>query len=342
MLLLDLLSSPSVERVMQYSLQRKLITIVCPVYNEEQTIPLFYERLERVLAPLRASYAFEVLFTNNRSTDNSLSILKSLRDRDPEVQILTLSRNFGYQASLQAGLSHANGDALIVVDVDCEDPLELIGPFAAKWDEGYDVVYGIRHDREESWVMKKVRNTFYRVLRIMADMDIVLYMAEFALVGSNVKDAIISNRNTFPFFRSEIGYAGFSRFGIPYKRQPRIAGRSHYNLRRMTIFALGGILTSSTFLMRAAAYLWPLLALFTIGLLISDFIAHSSTGFEVAVVSLLLYISFFVMIFGLYIARIYKNGMGRPVFIVDAKNSFLTQTRHNLDRRKPTPATAAL
>jgi len=302
---------------------RKLITIVCPVFNEEQAIPVFYERLQKTLTRLRPRYDFELLFTNNGSQDRTVPLLGEIRARDQETQILTLSRNFGYQASVQAGLSFARGDAIVVIDVDCEDPPELIEEFVSKWQEGYDVVYGIRHDREEWWPLKKCRNAFYRVLRAMADMDIVLYMAEFALIGRNVRDAVISNRNTFPFFRSEIGYAGFSRFGIKYKRQQRVAGRSHYSLPRMLTFAAAGILTSSTFLMRLAAYSWPVMAALAVGLMIWDAIEHSTRGFEWAVIALLLYVSFFMMAFGLYIARIYKNGMGRPVFIVDEKKSSL-------------------
>lgn len=327
---------------MQSLRQRKLISIICPVFNEEQTIPLFYERVERVLAPLRERFDFEILFTNNGSTDRTLPILRSLRERDAEVQVLTLSRNFGYQASVQAGLSHVKGEAIVVIDVDCEDPPELIEQFVAKWEEGYDVVYGIRYDRQEWWPLKKCRNTFYRILRAVADMDIVLYMAEFALLGANVRDAIISNRNTFPFFRSEIGYAGFSKFGIRYMRQPRIAGQTHYNLTRMTTFALAGILTSSTFLMRIAAYAWPVMTLLALGLMIGDAITHSSTGFRWAVIGLLLYISFFLMAFGLYIARIYKNGMGRPVFIVDWKNSSVNESTGERNRRQPDLIKAAL
>jgi dolichol-phosphate mannosyltransferase len=239
------------------------------------------------------------------------------------VQVLTLSRNFGYQASLQAGMSYARGQAVIAIDVDCEDPPELIEEFVRKWEEGYDVVYGVRYDREEWWPLKKTRNLFYRILRATADMDVVLYMAEFALIGSAVRDAIINNSNTYPFLRSEIGYAGFARFGVKYKRQPRIAGRTHYGLGRMLTFGIGGILTSSTVLMRLAAYSWPVVALASLICLGIDFAKQSSLGFRLAVVGLLLYISFFLMSYGLYLARIYKNGMGRPVFLVDFKESCL-------------------
>jgi glycosyltransferase involved in cell wall biosynthesis len=313
--------------------ERKLISIICPVFNEEEAVPLFYARLNEVLVRLRSRYEFEVLFTNNRSTDHTLQVIRGIREADRTVQVLTLSRNFGYQASVQAGISYAGGDAIIAIDVDCEDPPELIEDFLAKWEEGFDVVYGIRFDREESWVMKKARNLFYRILRVTADMDIVLYMAEFALIGSTVRDAIINNRNTYPFLRSEIGYAGFARYGIKYKRQPRIAGRTHYNFARMLTFGIGGILTSSTVLMRLGAYSWPIVALASVICVALDLEGRLAQGFQVAVVGLLLYISFFLMAFGLYIARIYKNGMKRPIFIVDLKESCLNSSASGLEAR---------
>jgi glycosyltransferase involved in cell wall biosynthesis len=301
---------------------RKRITILCPVYNEQQAVPLFYERLKKVTTPLASQYDFELLFTNNRSTDGTLEIIRDLRTKDASVHVITLSRNFGYQASLQAGLSHAAGDAILIIDVDCEDPPEMIPQFLAKWEEGYDVVYGIRSDRPESWPIKMLRNVFYRALRATADMDVILYMAEFSLIAANVRDALINNSNTFPFFRSEIGYAGFLRHGIPYKRQGRIAGTTHYNLARMTAFALGGILTSSTFLFRVSAYIWPLLLLFNLVLFGLDFLYSLTLGFRALVLCDLLWLAFLVTIQGLYIARIYKNGMGRPVFIVDEKLTY--------------------
>ncbi len=302
---------------------RKLVSIICPVFNEEQSIPIFYDRLQAALAPLRDHYDFELIFTNNRSADKSLEVILSLRERDSSVQVLTMSRNFGYQASIQAGISCASGDGIIVIDVDCEDPPELVPQFVAKWEEGYDVVYGIRGDRPEWWGLKKARKLFYHLLQRTADMDIVLYMAEFALISSHVRDAVINNQNTFPFFRAEIGYAGFSRYGIPYDRQPRIKGKSHYNLMGMVSFAVAGLLTSSTFLFRLAAYIFPVVVLLNLALFLADMYSSSSVPFRALVAIDLVYTVFLLTIQGLYLARVYKNAIGRPVFIVDRKLSYI-------------------
>src|SRR4051812_31831903 len=126
---------------------RQLISIVCPVFNEEAAVPLFYRRLREALGPLRHAYDFELIFTNNRSTDRTLEVVSGLRQADPTVQVLTFSRNFGYQASVLAGLRHAAGDAMVVIDVDCEDPPEMIPKFVAEWEKGFDVVYGLRGKR---------------------------------------------------------------------------------------------------------------------------------------------------------------------------------------------------
>jgi len=246
-----------------------------------------------------------------------------------------MSRNFGYQSSVQAGMLYASGDGIIVIDVDCEDPPELILKFIEKWEEGYDIVYGLRGDRPEWWVIKKARNVFYHTLRLIADSDIVLYMAEFALISSHVRDTIVDNKNTFPFLRAEIGYVGFSRFGVPYDRQPRVVGKTHYNLFTMVSFGVAGILTSSTFLMRFFAYLLPFFILFNAVFLFAEiFYLESAQLFKTLVVMDLVYIISLLTIQGIYSARIYKNGIGRPIFIVDWKQSYVNNSFPDLTRVK--------
>lgn len=304
---------------------RKLVSVISAVYNEEETIPVFYERLKRTLDPHRDQFDFEIIFTNNASEDATPKIVAALRARDPSVQLLTLSRNFGYQASVQAGLTYAAGDASIVIDADCEDPPEMIPDFLDRWREGYDVVYGIRENRPEPWLIRRFRALFYHVLSASADMEIVLYMAEFALLTAEVRRAILCNETSFPFLRAEIGYAGFLRLGLPYRRQKRVAGKTHYNLYGMTVFAAAGILTASTFLFRAAFYVFPVFAAFNAAAWFWDVAQGESTGFRAAVIVDLIYIMGMLSIVGLYIARIYKNGMRRPNFIVNRKASLLNR-----------------
>ena len=306
---------------------KPLVSIVCPVYNEEQAIPVFYKRLKAAVAPLSGNYDFELIFTNNRSVDGTLGAIEALRKENPTVQVITLSRNFGYQASVLAGISYSTGDATIVIDVDCEDPPEMIPLFIAKWEEGFDIVYGLRANRPEPPALTFMRKLFYRVLRLMADTDIILDMAEFALVSSRVRNVMCDNSNTFPFLRAEIGYSGFLRHGIKYDRQQRTIGKSYYNLWGMFKFAVAGILSVSTFPLRAAIYAWPLVIVANCVLLTFDLAGMSAPAYKILVVLDLVYAITLLTTHGAYLARIYKNNLARPVFIIDWKLSFTNREK---------------
>lgn len=307
---------------------KPLVSIICPVYNEESAIPVFYKRLKAAVAPLSGKYDFELIFTNNCSVDGTLSAIQALREKDPTVQVITLSRNFGYQASVLAGVNYSTGDATIVIDVDCEDPPEMIPLFIAKWEEGFDIVYGLRANRPEPRALIFMRKLFYRVLRLMADTDIILDMAEFALVSSRVRNVMCDNSNTFPFLRAEIGYSGFLRHGIKYDRQQRTIGKSYYNLWGMFKFAVAGILSVSTFPLRTAIYAWPLVIVANCALLTIDLTGMSANAFKILIVLDLVYGITLLTTHGAYLARIYKNNLARPVFIIDWKLSFTN--RENL------------
>jgi len=304
---------------------KKMISIVCPVYNEQVNINMFHDRTQAVISPLVNRYDFEYIFTNNRSTDKTLDILSDLREQDKRIQIITFSRNFGYQASVLAGLSYASGDASIVIDVDCEDPPEMISDFIKKWEEGFDIVYGIRKKRLENILIQQARNLFYWLLNKMGDHEIILNMAEFALITRAVRQEIVNNKSTFPFLRTEISYAGFNRIGIDYVRQARKFGKTHYNFWGMAQFAIGGILSSSTFLLRLSAMIG--LLLLPLNALFIYFVMNRTVGyaFEIIAVIDFMYMIFFIAILSIYTARIYKNGVQRPVFILDQKRTYLNR-----------------
>jgi dolichol-phosphate mannosyltransferase len=297
------------------------------VYNEQESVPLFYGRQKAALEPLTGAYNFQILFTNNCSGDSTLDIIRQLHEQDPSVEILTLSRNFGYQASVLAGLYYARGDAMIVIDVDCEDPPEMVPQFITEWEVGNDIVYGIRQKRQEFIAIQWARKLFYRLLSLTADSNIILDMAEFALISARVRDHVIDNASTFPFIRTEIGYVGFRRKGIPYERQRRIHGRTHYNFVTMTEFAIGGILTSSTYALRMAAFSGAILLPLNLVLLVLYLAGVLSLAFHLLVSLDLMYLVFFVAVIAVYVARIYKNNVSRPVFIVDWQKSILKQRR---------------
>ena len=302
---------------------KKLVSIICPVYNEQVNIQMFYDRMETALNNLRDLYKFEYIFTNNRSTDNTLEIISSLRELDKRVQLITFSRNFGYQASVLAGLHYAKGDASIVIDVDCEDPPEMLPSFIEKWQEGYDIVYGIRKKRQENIIVQEARNLFYWLLNKVGDHEIIMNMAEFGLITKEVRQEILNNKSTFPFLRTEISYSGFNQIGINYIRQARQYGKTHYNFWGMAQFAVGGILSSSTFLLRLSAFIGAVFVLLNALALFFEITNLISKAFEVIVILDLMYLVFFMATISIYIARIYKNGVQRPIFIVDKRHTFI-------------------
>jgi len=300
---------------------RKLVSIICPVFNEAPSIELFYDRLVGVLGPLRERYDFEIIFSNNRSTDETRERVLELRERDPAVQLITLSRNFGYQYSVFLGLRQASGDAMLVIDVDCEDPPELIPRFLGGWEEGHDIVYGERGKREEPAPVTWMRKLFYRLNKSVADSDIILDMAEFALITRAVRDAVVSTRSTFPFVRAEIAHWGFERKAIPYDRERRLAGQTHYNLWGMTRFAIAGILSSTTAPLRALLYMLPFTALANIALLALEVTGTWSWGFKTLVTLDLLYLHGATAVLALYLSRTYRNVEARPIALIDWRQS---------------------
>ncbi|MFO0597363.1 MAG: glycosyltransferase family 2 protein [Myxococcaceae bacterium] len=313
----------------------KLVSIVCPVFNEQAAVPLFYERLVKALAPLESKVRFEILFVNNRSTDGTEAAVMALREKDPRVQLLTLSRNYGYQASISAGMRHASGDASVNIDVDCEDPPEMIPKFIERWLDGADIAYGIRARREEFVLMHLARKLFYRLTKRVSDHEIVLDMAEFFLIDRKVKDHVLATRSTFPFVRGQVGFVGFRREGIAYKREKRIIGETHYNLISAIRFGVAGILSSSTLPLRVLAYVGCVLfaldvlavpALFLVPALQGELLLRS---FAAGVALHLGWLVFAAGMLGLYVARIYKDSLGLPLYVGDPKHSTIPLRKHH-------------
>lgn len=295
----------------------KLISIICPVHNEEAAIPVFLKRLHESILPLKNQYAFEVIFVNDGSTDNTMELIEKECDRSEMVQLISLSRNFGYHPAVLSALQHARGVAMIIIAADCEDPPEMIPSFITAWQEGYDIVYGIRGNRPEPFLVNLGRKIFYKVSSLIADSDFVPFMGEYAVITDRVRDVIIANQSTFITIRSDIAYAGFSRLAVPYKSQPRIGGKTHYNLWGMIKLAISNILTSSTFPLRMAVYTGvPLLLLNCLIMIIG--LVIDKTPLPIWLISLNLNFLVMVSVFvAVYLARVYKDGMNKPKFIID-------------------------
>ena len=302
---------------------KKKIAIITPVFNEESVIDLFYSRFIDIYKKINSSYELHLIFINNGSNDGSLKILKKIFLNDLNVSVISLSKNFGYQNALFFALQKIKSDLYTFVDIDCEDPPEMIINFLDEHKNGYDLVYGERVDRPEFFILKKLRNLFYRVIKLIADDSIHLYMAEFSLFSLEIRNAVIKQNNTFPFIRGSLASVGFESKAIKYKRLKRISGETHYNFFSMVIFAFAGILSSSTYLLRLPIYVFP----FLIILFVTNIIYPSYIDFQDFISILILLITFYLSIISLYIARIYKNILNRPNAIITKQKTFIHKIR---------------
>ena len=304
-----------------------VLAIVCPVYNEEAVILLFFGRILPVMQALTPRYQIRLVFLNNASVDRTRDRIEDVKALWQETYVISMSRNVGYQASLDCGLRNVDADLFVIIDVDCEDPPEMIAQFVEKHEEGFDIVYGERVDRPEPKLIKASRKFFYRLLQKIADEEIILDMAEFSLFTSDVRDAIVDDRSSFPFLRASIGRVGFQRAAIPFARQPRIAGTTHYNIIGMSIFAVAGLLSASTLLLRLPIFILPfwLLALCALG---AWAIAIQSAWVGLtALIVFAGYVGSSSAFIALYVARAYKNGLQRPNAVIDRRRSELPPAR---------------
>lgn len=294
--------------------QRRLRVIV-PVRNELQNIPYFYERARAALETLDG-IEWNLVFVNNASEDGSLECLLALHDADPRVKVITLSRDFGYHGGLVAGLSSVEGDYYAIVDVDCEDPPELLVDFFRLVQGGVQIAYGVRSNRDEPRIITLGRKLFYIANRRLADSEIVMWMGEFSLFTKQVRDAVLAAKTTFVSVRAELGHVGFRRHGVMYQRARRKYGKTHYNLWRLAVYAIASILSGTTFPLRLVLYIAALIA---VGFPIYVSARHltSTEVIASAAVTALYYLVVALPLISLYLARTYKNVVGRPVFVID-------------------------
>jgi polyisoprenyl-phosphate glycosyltransferase len=230
------------------------LTVVIAAFNEEAALPVLHARISQVLDALVLDS--RVLYVDDGSRDRTWAVLQGLADQDPRVSLLRLSRNFGKESALTAGLDLVDTDAAIVLDADGQDPPELLPLFVAKWREGFDVVYGTRTSRAgESWLKQFTAKAFYRVINRLSNTDIPADTGDFRLLSRRVLDALTELRERQRFMKGLFAWVGFPQVSIPYARQARIAGASKFNFWRLWNFALEGITGFSTAPLRAATYL---------------------------------------------------------------------------------------
>ena len=310
------------------------ISLIVPCFNEESVVESFYERVTTVLG--HVSYGYEIIFVNDGSRDSTLNVLMEISKFDSNVKVIDLSRNFGHQIAVSAGIEHSTGDLIVLIDADLQDPPELIIQFIDKWHEGYDVVYAVRKHRQgESWFKKWTANKFYRVINRLSEVDIPLDTGDFRLMTREVVNQLVSMKERHRFIRGMVAWVGFKQIGIEYDRDKRFSGETKYNLRKMQKFAYDGITSFSTKPLTFATGFGFFVAL--IGFLAMIFIIvmkfmfknNAIQGWSSQVVILLFVSAIQLVILGIigeYIGRIYDEVRNRPLYVVKAKYNFNEQS----------------
>lgn len=301
------------------------VSVVVPVFNEEEVLHSTYERLKGVMDELGNPY--ELLFVNDGSTDRTGAILDMLRARDARIGVLTFSRNFGHQPAITAGMEHAQGDAIVVIDADLQDPPELIPQLVARWREGFDVVYAKRQQRRgESPFKRWAAALFYRSLRRLTDVPIPLDTGDFRLIDRRVRDVLCRMPEKRRFVRGLVAWLGFRQAAVEFVRDGRAAGRSKYSLAKMLSLAADAVTSFSDRPLRIAGYAGATLALAClIALTVLGFLALLRSGppawsFGLAAFGLIDGITLLALgILGGYMARVYDEVRDRPLYVLDSK-----------------------
>ncbi len=301
-----------------------LLSLIVPVFNEEESIDIFLTSVEPFLD--RAGLRFEIVFVNDGSRDETLCHLLERNSRDRRIRVVNLSRNFGKEAALTAGIDHAKGDILIPMDIDLQDPPDLIAPFIERWREGYDIVYGVRAGREADTATKRLTaGWFYWAFNSMSPVRIPAHAGDFRLVDRRAAEVLrrLPERNRF--MKGLFAWVGFNAVGVAYERPKRAAGSSKFNLWRLWNFALDGVVSFSTVPLRASFYgglaiatVAVLYALFIIGRVLLfgiDTPGYASLLIAVLLMGAIQLVS--IGIIGEYLGRLFLEVKGRPIYVVE-------------------------
>ena len=299
------------------------ISIVVPAFNEQECILAFYERTFPVLCDI--SDRFEIIFVDDGSLDNTAEKVRELRSKDLRVKLIVLSRNFGKEIAMTAGLDFANGEVVVIIDVDLQDPPELIPRMVEKWKEGYDNVYATRVAREgESYIKKLTARAFYRVMRCLSRVDLPENTGDFRLLSRRAVEALKLLREQHRFMKGLFAWVGFRQASILYRREPRFGGRTKWNYWRLWNFAIEGI-TSFTYIpLQFSVYLGCIIALFSFGysafLVVRTLLFGRDVPGYASIMVAILFLGAVQLIslgvIGEYLGRMYNETKQRPLYLV--------------------------
>jgi len=305
------------------------ISIVAPIFNEEDNIVEFYQRCKKTL--LSVSEKWEIIFVDDGSSDKSLGILIELNRKDPNVKIIKLSRNFGKELALTSGLDLASGEVIVPIDSDLQDPPELIIDMIELWKKGYDVVLAVRsHRKNETWLKKTTATLFYKLIEKISETRIPRNTGDFRLIDRKVLNSVNELRETNRFMKGVFSWVGYTQTTIEYDRDGRYAGESKWNYWKLWNFAIEGITSFSTFPLKIATYLGFLVSFGAIFFLLFIVFRTLFYGVDVpgyaSTLTLILFLGGLILMFlgiiGEYIGRIYLEVKERPLYIIESSLGF--------------------
>jgi polyisoprenyl-phosphate glycosyltransferase len=306
-----------------------LISLVLPCYNEEENIPFIYNAIVEAFYS-QTDLRFEVVFVNDGSRDKSQLLLDNIAESDRRVTVLQLSRNFGHQAAVSAGLAHAKGDAVLILDADMQDPPSVALEMARAWQKGADIVFAVRTARKEGLFKRAAYAMFYRMMRGMASIDVPLDSGDFGLIDRKALDVMLAMPEKNRFVRGLRAWVGFNQTGVVYERQARAHGESKYNFRRLLKLSADGIFNFSATPLRTISYLGIIVSAFTVFVAtfiviqrILDFSVFGVRSTDIpgftslALLNLLMFGVNFILIgvLGEYVGRIYEEVKARPTYV---------------------------
>jgi polyisoprenyl-phosphate glycosyltransferase len=298
------------------------LSVVIPVFNEEENITVLHSRLTAVLEDTHVDY--EIIFVDDGSNDDSLNQLQNLSVKDKRVLVVELARNFGHQTAITAGLDFARGKAIAVMDADLQDPPEVLPEFIVKWREGNDVVYAVRERRKERWLKRAAYASFYRLLRRVANIEIPLDSGDFCIMDRRVVDLLVHMPERNRFVRGIRSWVGLKQVGLPFERAARHGGRSKYTLARLLVLALDGLISFSYVPLRLITFLGFSVSVLSMLMTIFYFVKKllyglSPPGFATLIVSIFFLAGIQLITLGVigeYVGRIFEEAKRRPLYVL--------------------------
>jgi polyisoprenyl-phosphate glycosyltransferase len=304
------------------------LSIVVPLYNEQENVKPLVERIADVVARLPGSPTYEIILVNDGSTDATLAQLRAELTGRANIVLVNLSRNFGHQIAASAGMDIARGDAVVLMDGDLQDPPELIEQFVERWHQGYDVVYAVRRNRKgESPFKILTARLFYRTIKRLTKVSIPVDTGDFRLMSRRVVDALKRSTERHRFLRGMVSWVGYNQVGVEYDRDERFSGATKYPLPKMLRFAVDGITSFSDVPLRFASYLGfvssAVAFVYALTVIVFKLFGHNAPGYTRGWASTIVAVLFLggvqlisLGILGEYIGRIYDEAKGRPLYLI--------------------------